>query len=80
MWFNRATFTGQCTCGHSHEVHHGNIVVRPKCYHPRNMQGMLFGECEEWHEHQCPCNYYVDKGWIFIRFSRFVSKIHRKIS
>jgi len=61
-------------------------VVKPKCYHPRNMDGMLFGECEIGEingeptgEVSCPCNGYVDRGWFYIRFSRLIYKIHKRI-
>ena len=84
--FNRRMFTGYCVCGHSVYSHHGNIIMRRKCYSPRDMYGMLYGECEIGEingeptgEEVCPCNFYTDRGWIFIRLSRFVSGIKCKL-
>lgn len=76
-WFNRMMFTGYCVCGHERWRHHGNIIMRRKCYSPRDMWGMLYTECEvgEIHgmptgEEICNCDFYLDKGWIFLRIQK----------
>lgn len=50
----------RCTCGHSHEEHHGGCVMNPEYLdYPLNIDGIVGQECEH---NQNEGHYWLNKG------------------
>lgn len=66
MTTTQHVFSGICVCGHSHEEHHGNMIMRVEAAEAMK-SGVFYGECEHYgfNEDWEPCpgcpGWFVDK-------------------
>jgi len=80
-WFNELMFTGVCVCGHSRFAHHGGVIMRRDIVSPRDVGGVIYLECEVGRingeptgETPCDCDWYIDKGWLFLRIKKWFER------